>query len=99
MRRELSDIIAMVKAGQFDLALQAAQKIEDAWVRLEVIREIAKATVKAGQFDLALQAAQKIEDAWDRSRALMKIAEAMVKAGQTEWANQVFQLALQTAQR
>jgi hypothetical protein len=42
MRRELSDIIAMVEAGQFDLALQVAQKIEDAWVRLEVIRKSPK---------------------------------------------------------
>jgi len=33
MRHELSDIIAMAKAGQFDLALQAAQKIEDAGYR------------------------------------------------------------------
>jgi hypothetical protein len=32
MNRELSDIIAMVEAGQFDLALQAAQEIEDATV-------------------------------------------------------------------
>jgi hypothetical protein len=33
INRELSDIIAMVKAGQFDLILQAAQEIEDASFR------------------------------------------------------------------
>jgi hypothetical protein len=61
MRRELSDIIAMAKAGQFDLALQAAQKIEDAWDRSWALWEIAVAMAKAGQFDRALQVAQKIE--------------------------------------
>jgi hypothetical protein len=57
----------MAKAGQFDRALQAAQKIEEAWVRSEALKEIAEAMAKAGQFDLALQAAQKIEDASVRS--------------------------------
>jgi len=106
MRRELSEIIAMVKAGQFDLALQAAQKIEDAWVRSRALMKIAEAMAKVGQkeranqaFLLALKAAQKIENALDRSLTLAEIAKAMAKAGQTEWANQAFQLALQTAQR
>jgi len=61
MRLELSDIIAMAEAGQFDLALQAAQKIEDAWDRSRALMKIAEATMEAGQFDLALQVAQKIE--------------------------------------
>jgi len=57
------------------------------------------AMVEAGQLDLILQAAQEIEDAWHRSYAFAGVAAVMAKAGQTEWANQVFQLALQTAQR
>jgi hypothetical protein len=80
------------KAGQFDLAFQAAQKIEDASRRSEVLEEITEAMAKAGQFDLALQAAQKIEDAWDRSQVLAVIAAEMAEAGQ-------FDLALQVAQK
>jgi hypothetical protein len=48
------------KQGQFDRALQIAQKIEDALHLSLALREIAEAMAKAGQFDLALQAAQKI---------------------------------------
>jgi hypothetical protein len=54
----------MAKAGQFDRALQVAQKIEDAWARSEALKDIAEAMAEAGQFDRALQIAQKIEDAW-----------------------------------
>jgi tetratricopeptide (TPR) repeat protein len=99
MNRELSDIIAMVEAGQFDLILQAAQKIEDARSRSYAFAGVAAVMAKAGQkeranqvFQLALQAAQEIEDAWARSWALERIAVAMAKAGQ-------FDLALQTAQK
>jgi hypothetical protein len=38
---------AMAKAGQFDRALQAAQKIEDASVRSSALAEIAEAMAKA----------------------------------------------------
>jgi tetratricopeptide (TPR) repeat protein len=99
MRRELSDIIAMVEAGQLDLILQAAQEIEEAWLRSWVLRDIAKAMAEAGQFDPALQVAQRIEYASDRSEAFTEVAIAMAKAGQTEEANQAFQFALQAAQK
>ena len=90
MHRELSDIIALlVEAGEFDLAIQAAQQIEDAWVRIEAFREIAIAMAKAGQtervnqaFQLALQAIQQIEDAWVRLEAFREISVAMARAGQ-----------------
>jgi len=65
------------KAGQFDRALQVAQKIEDALVRSWALADIAEAMAKAGQteranqaFQLALQVAQKLKDASDRSLAL-----------------------------
>jgi serine protease Do len=62
----LKEIVeAMVKAGQFDLALQVAQKIEDAGDRSRALSGIAKAMAEAGQteranqvFQLALQVAQ-----------------------------------------
>ncbi|MFA0734489.1 MAG: hypothetical protein OGMRLDGQ_000989, partial [Candidatus Fervidibacter sp.] len=62
MRRELSDIIAMVEAGQLDLILQAAQEIEDEPLRSWVLKGIAEAMAKVGQFDRAIQIAQKIEE-------------------------------------
>ena len=99
-------VAAMAEVGQFDRALQIAQKIEDAWHRSWALKDIAEAMAKAGQkeranqvFQLALQTAQKIEVARVRSFVLMEIARAMAKAGQMEGANQAFQLALQTAQR
>jgi type II secretory pathway component PulF len=46
----------MAEAGQFDRALQIAQKIEDALDRSWALREIAEAMAKGGQFDRALQA-------------------------------------------
>jgi tetratricopeptide (TPR) repeat protein len=90
---------AMAEAGQFDRALQVAQKIEDERFRFAALSDIAKVMAEARQFDRALQVAQKIGDASARSLALAEIAKAMAEAGQTEWANQAFQLALQTAQR
>jgi hypothetical protein len=48
MRRELSDIIA-----QFDLALQAAQEIEDAWLRSLALERIAIGMAEAGQTEQA----------------------------------------------
>ena len=85
---------AMAEAGQFDLAIQVAQKIEDERDRSLALREIPKAVAKiakAGQFDRAIQAAQKIEDASDRSWALAEIAKAMAEAGQFDRALQVAQ--------
>ena len=81
----------------FQLALQIAQKIEDASYRSWALRGIAEAMAEAGQteqanktFQLALQTAQKIEDARSRSFALSDIAEAMAKVGQTEQAKKPF---------
>jgi len=92
MRLELSDIIAMVKAGQFDLILQAAQEIEDAPLRSWVLKGIAEAMAEVGQFDRAIQIAQKIEEgSSDYSEALLEIARAMAEAGQFDRAIQVAQ--------
>jgi serine protease Do len=86
----------MAEAGQFDLALQIAQKIEVAWHRSSALAEVAAAMAKAGQTERADQAfrlALKIayEDASDRSWALRDIAEAMAKAGQFDRALQIAQ--------
>jgi len=87
------------KAGQteranraFQLALQAAQKIESASDRSLALKEIAEAMAKAEQFDRALQIAQKIEDASDRSLALWGIAIAMAKVGQIDRAVEVAEM-------
>jgi serine protease Do len=67
--QEIEVAAAMAKAWQteqanqaFQLALQAAQKIEDARGRSWALKGIAEAMAKAGQFDLALQIAQKIQE-------------------------------------
>jgi serine protease Do len=98
MRRELSDIIAMAKAGQFDLALQAAQKIERAWDLYWALREIAVAMAEAGQteranqaFQLALQTTQEIHR-WFRPLPLKEIAEALAKARQIDRAVDVAEM-------
>jgi serine protease Do len=89
----LKDIaVAMAEAGQFDRALQVAQKIENELDRSWALSEIAVAMAEAGQFDRALQVAQKIENASARSWALGGIAEALAQAGQ-------FYRALQIAQK
>ena len=88
----LKDIaIALAKAGQFDRAIQIAQKIEDALSRSLALKEIALALAKAGQFDRAIQIAQKIENLLDRSLALKEIALALAKAGQFDQAIQIAQ--------
>jgi hypothetical protein len=83
MRRELSDIIAMVEAGQFDLILQAAQEIEDAPLRSWVLKGIAEAMAKAGQFDLPSKLPRKLKTQARRirSEALLEIAESDGESG------------------
>jgi serine protease Do len=88
---KLRDIRALLEVGQFDLAIQATQKIESAKFRSWAFREIAVAMAIAGQLDSAFQAAQKIEDSWIRSSVFKEIAEALVEAGQ-------FDLIIQVAQ-
>jgi hypothetical protein len=84
---------AMAEAGQFDRALQVAQKIEDAWDRSLALRESPKRWRKTrGNLTLPSKSAQKIEDAWIVLGRSAEIAEAMAKAGQ-------FDLALQAAQK
>ncbi|MFA0732235.1 MAG: hypothetical protein BKPUNTRY_001782, partial [Candidatus Fervidibacter sp.] len=74
---------AMAEAGQFDRALQVAQKIEDARVRSEALRDIAYAMAKAGQFDLAVEVAETIDDPTARLLALAAImAVKRSKGGQ-----------------
>jgi serine protease Do len=49
--------VAMAKAGQFDRALQVAQKLEDALIlnRSLALRDIAIAMAEAGQFDRVIE--------------------------------------------
>jgi serine protease Do len=88
-----------LEVGQFDLAIQAAQKIESAKFRSWVFREIAVASMIAGQIDIADQAleiailvAQGIENARRRSLAFREIAKALAKAGQIDRAIEVAEM-------
>jgi serine protease Do len=97
---DLSGIaISLAKAGQIDRAIQIAQKFDYAWDSWRALNEIAKMLAKAGQFDRAIQITQKIEDAEVRSLALSEIAAELAKAGQFNRANQIFNLAIQIAQK
>jgi serine protease Do len=69
----------MAKAGQFDLALQIAQKIENALARSLALKDIAEAMAKAGQFDRAVEVAEMIDDPVARLQALAAII--VVKRG------------------
>ncbi|MFA0778571.1 MAG: hypothetical protein RJAPGHWK_000057, partial [Candidatus Fervidibacter sp.] len=71
------------EAGQFDRALQVAQKIEDALLRFRALRDIAKAMAEAGQFDRAVEVAETIDDPIARLQALAAImAVKRSKGGQ-----------------
>jgi len=70
-------------------AFQVTQKIKDAWVRSQALKDIALALAKSGQFDRAIQIAQKIEDALFRFTALKEIVAALVKAGRFDRAVEV----------
>jgi hypothetical protein len=59
-----------LEVGQFDLAIQAAQKIESAKFRSLAFREIAKALAKAGQIDRAIEVVEMIEMPEERSQVL-----------------------------
>ncbi len=97
---DLSGIaISLAKAGQFDRAIQVAQKFDYAWDCWHALSEISKMLAEAGQFDRAIQIALKIWDPEVRSLALGKIAEELAKAGQSNRANQIFNLAIQIAQK
>ena len=78
----------MAKAGQFDRALQIAQKIEDAWFRSLALRDIAEAMAKAGQLDRALdravEVAETIDDPVRRLQVLADILAAKQGKGNQE---------------
>lgn len=71
--------VLLSKQGQFDLAVQTAQKIGDKGYRAKALLAIAEA--QAGQFDRALQTAQVIEVGWARALALRAISAAQAQAG------------------
>jgi serine protease Do len=58
--QNIAEVLA--EEGKLDLALQVAQKIEDAYDRSWTLSTIADALIEAGLFDRALQFAEKIED-------------------------------------
>jgi len=70
----------LAEAGQFDLAIQIAQKIEDAEARSWAFGEIAKWLAKAGQMECALKLAETIEDPISRFHALVAIMAAKREA-------------------
>ena len=76
----------------FEIALQTAEKIENALARASALRSIANAFADAGLFPNALQTAEKTEDALLRGFALRDIAVTFAEAG-------LFPNALQTAEK
>jgi serine protease Do len=81
----------MAKAGQteranqaFQLALQVAQKIEDAEFRSLALWDIAEAMAKAGQIERAVEVAEMIDRPKVRLQILADIMAAKQKAGKGE---------------
>lgn len=92
--------IGLARTGQFDKALQVAERI---WIPPQFDRqsyayaEIAIAMARAGQYDQALQVVKKAGDASLRSYGLSGIVEAMAEAGEKERALNISDQALQSA--
>jgi hypothetical protein len=84
MNRELSEIIAMVEAGQLDLILQAAQEIEAPLHRSSAFAGVAAVMAKAGQINRAVEVAEMISDPIERLQTLFDIIAAKQKAGKGE---------------
>lgn len=92
--------IGLARVGQFDQALQVAERI---WIPPQFDRqsyayaEIAIAMARAGQYDQALQVIEKASDASLRTYGFSSIVEAMAVAGERERALNISDQALQAA--
>jgi tetratricopeptide (TPR) repeat protein len=76
----------LVDFGHADLAIIAADKIDDAVTMADALKNIAQALIEAGQTQQALAVADKIDFAREKADALKDIAQVLVKAGQTQQA-------------
>lgn len=68
-------------------------------LRSQALKDISDGLAKAGQINRAFEVVQEIEDAWERSMALGEIAGELANLGQLDHALQVFDLAIQAAQK
>ena len=74
-------IRAHLAAGEFGPAMQAANQVEDAKVRTELIQEVVTAQLRAGEFDAARVATRQISEVEDRGAARTQIAQEEALAG------------------
>jgi tetratricopeptide (TPR) repeat protein len=89
----------MAKARMFDQALKVVEEIENAGEQAKALSVIAEEMSRARMFDQALKVVEGIEDAWWRAKALVAIAVEMARTGKEEQAKEVFDQALQVAER
>ncbi|MGQ9656514.1 MAG: AAA family ATPase, partial [Fimbriimonadales bacterium] len=82
----------------FELALQAAQQIEENGLGKSALTRIVEAQAQVKQFELALQTAKVIKNKEERVKALMAIAQAQAEAGKNESARDTLHRAQQTTQ-
>jgi len=101
-RESLEGIItAQTEVGQFHVALNTAQKLDEPWQQIAAIRKIAVRQARAGElkgFNESLHAAIEIastihQPAW-RASELAEIASAQAEAGDIQSANETVQSAL-----
>ncbi len=105
--KAFSDIAeAIAKTGEkqkavsiFNQALQTAQRIENAHLRLSALSSITINMAGAGLSNRAFQLATTIENAYLRSLTLSYIAVAIARSGEKQKAIGTFNQALQVAQR
>ena len=87
----------MAVSDYSDLALVAAEEIDNASTKAKAFREIAKAHAEAGQTEQALAVANQFGDATSRSEAIREIAKVFAEAGQTEQSVHTLEQALAVA--
>ena len=85
--------------GHTELAITAADKMDNERQKAFALRDIAGRLAEAGQAQQALAAADKIDDARGKAFALRDIAGRLAEAGQTQQAVQVFKQALAAADK
>ncbi|MBO8183487.1 MAG: tetratricopeptide repeat protein [Archaeoglobus sp.] len=94
---ELIDkVLELIRAGEFDKALEVAEKIEDSYAKSWTLSSIAKACAEVGELgkaleviDKALEVAEEIEDSYFKSWTLSSIAKACAEIGEFDKALEI----------
>jgi tetratricopeptide (TPR) repeat protein len=90
---------ALAMAGQTEQALEVAQQIELAQLKVDALSAVAAGLAAAGELSRAMELTEQIETATGRVGALIDIASAQINAGEQEQALTALSQALELAQQ